>query len=117
MNICYNFTLKLLKLYFAAFKQSKVSEAIKQFNDINPFLAKISILHPLKTPENLWFSGVFRGYKMVARNVLMSYFKSYIMVFTNHSKVRESLDCPHCPQTLQHTTKFNIRIPYWILYF
>ena len=53
---------------------------------------------------------------MVARNVLMSYFKSYIMVFTNHSKVRKSLDCPHCPQTLQHTTKFNIRIPYWILY-
>ena len=23
-----------------------------------------AILHPLKTPENLWFSGVFRGYKM-----------------------------------------------------
>ena len=29
-------------------------------------------LYPLKTPENLWFSGVFRGYKMgiLARNGL-----------------------------------------------
>ena len=28
---------------------------------LNPFLANVSILYPLKTPENLWFSGVFRG--------------------------------------------------------
>ena len=26
--------------------------------------ANVHILCPLKTPENLWFSGVFRGYKM-----------------------------------------------------
>ena len=31
---------------------------------VNPFPANISILYPLKTPENLWFSGVFREYKM-----------------------------------------------------
>ena len=39
---------------------------------LNPFLANVSILYPLKTPENLWFSGVFRGYKMgtLARNGL-----------------------------------------------
>ena len=30
----------------------------------NPFLADVPILYPLKTPENLWFSGVFEGYKM-----------------------------------------------------
>ena len=38
----------------------------------NPYLANVPILHPLKTPENLWFSGVFRGYKMrtLARNGL-----------------------------------------------
>ena len=30
----------------------------------NPFLANFPILYPLKTPENLCFSGVFRGYKM-----------------------------------------------------
>ena len=30
----------------------------------NPFLVNVPILYPLKTPENLWFSGVFRGYKM-----------------------------------------------------
>ena len=36
----------------------------------DPFMANIAILYPLKTPENLWFSGVFRGYKMgtLARN-------------------------------------------------
>ena len=26
----------------------------------NPFLAKLPILYFLKTPENFWFSGVFR---------------------------------------------------------
>ena len=31
---------------------------------VNTFLVNVSILYPLKTPENLWFSGVFRGYKM-----------------------------------------------------
>ena len=31
---------------------------------INPFLANVPALYPLKTPENIWFSGVFRGYKM-----------------------------------------------------
>ena len=34
------------------------------FGIINSFLANIPILYPLKTPENLWFSGVFWGYKM-----------------------------------------------------
>ena len=40
---------------------------------INIFPANGPILEPLKTPENLWFSGVFRGYKMgiLARNGLM----------------------------------------------
>ena len=39
---------------------------------INPFLANVPILYPLKTPENLWLFGVFRGYKMgtLARNRL-----------------------------------------------
>ena len=31
---------------------------------LNPFLANVHILYPLKTPENQRFSGVFRGYKM-----------------------------------------------------
>ena len=31
---------------------------------LNPLLANIPILYPLKTPENLRFSSVFRGYKM-----------------------------------------------------
>ena len=43
-------------------------------NVINPFPANDPILYPLKTPESLWFSGVFRGYKMgtLAGNGLMS---------------------------------------------
>ena len=32
------------------------------FSVMNPFLANIPILYPLKKLENLWFSGVFRGY-------------------------------------------------------
>ena len=31
---------------------------------LNPFLANVPILYPLKTPENQRFSGVFRWYKM-----------------------------------------------------
>ena len=31
---------------------------------INPFLANVLILYPLKTPENLWFPGVPLRYKM-----------------------------------------------------
>ena len=30
----------------------------------NSFLANAPILYPLKTPENLWLSGIFKGYKM-----------------------------------------------------
>ena len=39
---------------------------------INPFLANVPILYPLKTPENQRFSGVFKGFKMgtFARNAL-----------------------------------------------
>ena len=29
--------------------------------EVKPFLANVPILYPLKTTENLWFSGVFRG--------------------------------------------------------
>ena len=40
---------------------------------VNPFLPNIPILYPLKIPENVRFSGVFRGYKMgkLARNGLI----------------------------------------------
>ena len=42
---------------------------------INPFLANVPILYPLKAPENQRFSGVFRGYKIgtLARNGLIPY--------------------------------------------
>ena len=38
----------------------------------NPILSNVTISYPLKTPENLWFSGVFRGYEIgtLARNEL-----------------------------------------------
>ena len=46
---------------------------ISQFALFNPFLANVPILHPLKTPENQRFSGVFRGCSMgiLARNGLI----------------------------------------------
>ena len=39
-------------------------ESWKPTEDIKPFLANVSILYSLKTPENQRFSDVFRGYKM-----------------------------------------------------
>ena len=40
---------------------------------INPLLANVPTLYILKTPENLWLAGLFRGYKMgtLARNGLI----------------------------------------------
>ena len=40
---------------------------------ISPFLANVSILYPLERPKHLWFSSVFRGYKLrtLARNGFM----------------------------------------------
>ena len=47
--------------------------------DINSFLANVLILYLLKTPENLWFSHVFRGYEMgtLARNRLKHFCEVY----------------------------------------
>ena len=33
---------------------------------VNLFLADVPFLYPLKIPQNLWFSSVFRGYEMGA---------------------------------------------------
>ena len=44
--------------------------SLKLFKHLS-ILANIPILHPLKIPEMLWFSGVFRGYKMGTRNWLI----------------------------------------------
>ena len=44
--------------------QSTYLHIIKR--DTNPFLANVPILYPLKTAENIWFSGFFRGYKIGA---------------------------------------------------
>ena len=54
--------------------------------NINPFLANVYILYPLKTPENQRFSGVFRGYKIgtLTRNGLSSVFSHN---FANYQKI------------------------------
>ena len=46
---------------------------------VDPFLANVPIIHPLKTPESLQFAGVFRRYKIgtLARNRLIS--KSWVL--------------------------------------
>ena len=74
------FFLTISEIMFCANLMSLISLiiSISQFHEtsrirlFNPFLANVPILYPLKTPENLWFSGVFRGYKMgtLARNRL-----------------------------------------------
>ena len=57
---------------------------------INLFLVNIPILYPLKTLENRWFSGVFRGYKMetLARNGLGAGLNKRLQLFKDHSLVR-----------------------------
>ena len=53
---------------------------------INPFLANIPILYPLKTPENQRFCGVFRGYKMetLAGNGLNTNIKGTTKLYFTH---------------------------------
>ena len=59
---------------------------INRLYTINPFLANIPILYPLKTTENSTFSVVFRGYKMgtlarnriILRNILILRYSSNI---------------------------------------
>ena len=53
-------------------------KASYQINSINPYLAHVAILSPLKTLQNLWFSEVFRGYKLgaLAKNGLMTVIKA-----------------------------------------
>ena len=48
----------------------------------NPFLANVPISYSLKTPKNLWFSGIFRGNKMgtLARNRIKNYLR-FLAVF------------------------------------
>ena len=40
---------------------------------IDTFLANVPIVYPLKASENLWISGIFRGYRMgtLAKNMLI----------------------------------------------
>ena len=58
--------LKGTGIYLKRFDQIKIHILLY----FNPFLAHISILYPpphpttIETPENLWFTGVLRGYKM-----------------------------------------------------
>ena len=42
----------------------KTAHHITISNLFIPFMANVLILQPLKRTEKLWFSGVFRGYKM-----------------------------------------------------
>ena len=41
-----------------------VYEVSKRFYFFNKFLTNVSILHPLKTPENLWFYVILKVYKI-----------------------------------------------------
>lgn len=44
---------------------TKANESFNyQVNSINQCLASVAILYLHKTPQNLWFSGFFREYKL-----------------------------------------------------
>ena len=60
---------------------------------VNPFPALSLFLYPLKTSENLWFSGVFRGYKKkpVALNGLTGSVLLTPLVIPEKSSLNEQL--------------------------
>ena len=55
---------KVFNYIYTAIAYLNLVRYIKILRRFNPFMANVPILYPLKTPENLWFSGVFRGYNM-----------------------------------------------------
>ena len=65
-----------LKPYIKEVNEDLHALKLKRILKFNPFLANVPILYPLKTP--IWFSGVFRGYKMgtFTKNVLMTFDRS-----------------------------------------
>ena len=40
-----------------------LAQESRLYLELNPFLANVPTLYPLKTPENHRISGVFKGYK------------------------------------------------------
>ena len=86
-----------LKVVMTEYHSLLISKKLK-IDYLNPFLANVPILYPLKTPENLWFSGVFRGYKMgaFARNWFNVSFLSSLVFLPVSSSQGKSLfenDC------------------------
>lgn len=68
---CSKFTIKKSENFVNLFKFNNNGTCITRksqnvYQSLNPFLANVTIFYPLKTPENLWFSYVFRGCKMRA---------------------------------------------------
>ena len=51
------FFFVLAKVDFNFMFQGEIGKAVT----INPFVTNVPISYPLKTPENFWFSGVFRA--------------------------------------------------------
>ena len=52
-----------VEVHFFARSKDFRSDKYHLIGIFNPFLANVPILYPLKTPENLWFSGLFGGIK------------------------------------------------------
>ena len=57
----YKFFKEYLSRIFTWFIHEYFVQQSPQSKFVDPFLANVPILYHLKTPENLWFSGVFRG--------------------------------------------------------
>ena len=51
------FFFVIAKVDFNLMFQGEIGKAVT----INPFVTNVPISYPLKTPENFWFSGVFRA--------------------------------------------------------
>ena len=94
MGIAYGYRNKFSSIYVTHHQLLKTI--------INPFMANVPITCPLKTPENLSFSGVFRGYIMgtMARNGLI-----ITTLFTN-------IDCTKFCETVIQLTLCSYLVTY-----
>ena len=72
----------------------------------------------MKTPENLWFSGVFGEYKLgtLARNWLNTTFGTFMYCFQSYlGKYICLLVTPHCAKACSKSTIKSLVNHAWIL--
>lgn len=120
MSVIKNFrVLAAMKYYKKMFVMKQILTKVSPLYfliSLNPSLANVLILYPLKIQENLCFSGIFRGYiiGILARNMLiktvvrlLDLFQNLNAISTQQTFTYENLRnrCEICSKLIMKTTK------------